>query len=68
MCTSDFCATLEGSVFEGKTPVYPEAEAPIDHEALIELLRARRDRGEEHIPTDNDPRGFLLDDELENAA
>lgn len=60
VCTSNYNATIEGGVFEGKTPVIPEAEAPIDHEALIELLRSRRDGGEEHIPTNNDPRGVCL--------
>lgn len=68
VCTSNYGATLEGGVFEGKTPVYPEADAPIDNEALIELLRARRDRGEEHIPTDNAPRGFCLDADGTKAA
>jgi hypothetical protein len=57
---TDVQASVEGAVFEGKTPVIPEAEAPIDHDAFIELLRRRRDNGEEHIPTNSDPRGVCL--------
>lgn len=60
---SNYSATLEGSVFEDKTPVYPVADAPIDSQALIELLRDRRDRGETHIPVDRTPRGKCLNKE-----
>ena len=65
---SNYSATLEGSVFEGKTPVFPEADAPIDNQALIELLRDRRDSGEEQIPTDTSPRGTCLNAADEKAA
>ena len=68
MCTSNYNATVKGSVFEGKTPVIPEAEAPVDHEALIELLRIPRDDGEEHIPTNNDPRGICLNPDKKQTA
>ena len=60
---SNYSATLEGSVFEDKTPVYPVADAPIDSQALIELLRDRRDRGETHIPVDRTHRGKCLNKE-----
>ena len=36
---SSFSATVPGSVFEGKTPIVPEADAPTDNEAYIRLLR-----------------------------
>ena len=38
--TSDYNATLAGSVFLGKTPVFPEVEAPVDNLTIIELIRA----------------------------
>jgi len=55
---SNYSATIENGVFIDKTLVYPEAEAPIDnHQAIIELLRDRRDDGKDHIPVDRAPRG-----------
>jgi 2',3'-cyclic-nucleotide 2'-phosphodiesterase (5'-nucleotidase family) len=58
--TTSYCAAQPGSVFEGKIPLYPEVEAPVDNQALIELLRDRRDKGQVHIPTDNKPRSTWL--------
>ena len=67
--TSDFNASIPGSVFEGKTPLHPEVEAPVDNQALIELLRGRRDKGQVHIPTDTSPRGTCLNaDEVAAAS
>ena len=60
VCTSNYSATLEGSVFEGKEPVVPMLESPVDNQAIIELLRERRDSGVVHIPTDSKPRGVCL--------
>ena len=39
ICTTDYSATVRGSVFEGKEPVIPESEAPVDYELFIRLLR-----------------------------
>ena len=58
--TTNYSATVPGSVFEGKTPLYPETEAPIDNQALIEILRDRRDKGDIHIPTDSKSRSTCL--------
>ena len=66
---SNYSATLSGSVFEGKTPLHPELESPVDNQALIKLLRDRRDKGQVHIPTDNKPRSICLNaDELQQDA
>ena len=63
VCVTSYSATLEGSVFEGKEPLYPELEAPVDNQAIIEYLRNRRDKGVTHIPTDNNSRAVCLDPE-----
>ena len=69
--TSNYSATIEGSVFEGKTPVFPEALAPIDNIALIEVLREMRDTegSDGYIPVDTAPNGVCLNaEEAEEAA
>lgn len=65
---SNYNATIENSVFIDKTPIYPEAGAPIDNQAIIELLRDRRDRGKEHIPVDRTPRGSEVTENMKEAA
>ena len=57
---SSNCAYLPGSVFEDKEPVNSELDSPIDNQAIIEILRDRRDRGDIHIPTDSDSRCTCL--------
>ena len=68
--TSNYSATLEGSVFEGKTPVFPEVNAPIDNQALIEVLREMRDTegSDGYIPVDTSPNGICLNASEEEAA
>lgn len=63
ICISDFSATLAGSVFEGKEPLHPATESPVDNQAIIEYLRNRRDKGQVHIPTDDKPRSTYLNAE-----
>ena len=53
---SSSCAYLEGSIFEDKEPVHSELEAPIDNQAIIQILRDRRDRGDIHISVNTDSR------------
>ena len=62
---TSYCAYQEGSVFEGKDPLHPEIDAPVDNQAIIELLRDRRDRGLVHIPTDTKPRSTWLNEPSE---
>ena len=56
MCTSNYNATVEGSVFLGKTPLVPEADAPTDNEAFIKLLRQAYVLDGGYISVDPSPR------------
>ena len=69
VCISSYSATLAGSVFEDKEPLYPEAEAPIDNLTIINLLRQEARDNEGYISVDTSPRGFCLNAaELSAAA
>ena len=69
VCTSNYNATLPGSVFEGKEPLYPEAEAPLDNLTIIALLRQEARGNEGYISVDTNPRGYCLNaEELSDAA
>ena len=68
VCTSNYNATLDGSVFLGKTPVVPEAEAPVDNITVIELLREEAGENDGRISVDTEPRGFHLEEALDDAA
>ncbi len=57
VCTSTFNATVPRSVFEGKEPVVPEADAPVDNEAIIRLLREEKQENDGYISVDTAPRG-----------
>ncbi len=57
VCTSNYNATVEGSVFLGKTPLVPEADAPTDNEAFIKLLRQAYALDGGYISVDSGPRG-----------
>ncbi len=67
VCTTDFNATLQGSVFEGKEPVVPEADSPVDNESYVLLLREMLKRNNGYIPVDTTPRGIEINAE-EGAA
>lgn len=58
VCVSAYSATLPRSVFAGKTPVVPEAEAPVDNESMIRLLREEGLANGGHIAVDDGPRGI----------
>ncbi len=60
VCTSNYNATLAGSVFLGKTPVVPDAEAPIDNLTVIELLRQEAAENHGLISVDARSRGLRL--------
>lgn len=67
--TSNYSATLEGSVFLGKEPIIPEAEAPIDNLTIIELMRAEAAANGGRISVDVAPRGVCLSEtDLDSAA
>ena len=57
VCVIDFCATTPGSIFEGRKPVFPEADALIDNENIIRLLRETYSANNGYIAVDDSPRG-----------
>ena len=61
VCTSNYSGTLAGGVFENKTPIYSEAEAPIDSEMLIELLREEGKANNGYIAVDTGIRGTKVE-------
>ena len=63
VCTSDFNATLSGSVFEGKEPLYPVTETPLDNLTLILFLRREARDNEGYIAVDTSPRGTCIQGE-----
>ena len=63
VCTSNYNATLEDSVFIGKEPLVPEAEAPIDNLTVIDLLREEARDNEGYIAVDTRSRDFCLNAE-----
>ena len=68
VCTSNYNATLEGSVFIGKEPVFPEAEAPVDNVTIVELIRQEAEDNLGYIFVDTEPRGVRVEEELPDAA
>ena len=64
VCTSEFNASLPGSVFEGKEPLYPEAEAPLDNLTLIHFLRQEARDNEGYIAVDTSSRTTCIQGEV----
>ncbi|MDO4803494.1 MAG: 5'-nucleotidase C-terminal domain-containing protein [Lachnospiraceae bacterium] len=60
VCVSNYNATIPGSVFEQKTPVIPEAESPVDAEALIAAIRAISEENDGYLPVDTRARGVEI--------
>ena len=60
ICITNYNATKTGSVLEGKEPVIPLADAPVDNDAFICLLRENREANEGYIPVDTSPRGIEI--------
>lgn len=61
VAVTDYSATLSGSIFENKQPVLGQADAPIDHDLVIEQLRKERDEGDGYIFVDTASRGTLVE-------
>lgn len=57
VCVCDYNATQPNSVFEGKEPLVPAAEAPVDNEAFIQVLREEGQAGGGYLEVDDGPRG-----------
>ena len=62
--TSNYSASVPGGVFEGKEPLYPEAEAPIDNLTMIVFLRLEARDNEGYISVDTSPRGTCIEGEV----
>ncbi len=60
VCISNYSATLAGSVFENKEPLYPASEAPVDNVTIIELLREEGKANGGLISVDTSERGTLV--------
>ncbi len=60
VCISNYSATLEGSVFENKEPLYPATEAPIDNVTIISLLREEGEKNGGLLSVDTTKRGTLV--------
>ena len=60
ICTSNFNATVRGSVFEGREPVLPESEAPVDYELFIRLLREEGQQNNGYIYVDDTPHAVRI--------
>lgn len=58
---NEYCATLAGSVFEGKTPVQDVNAAPIDNQAAIESLKAIAAANDGYIPLDDTMRCYEVE-------
>ena len=67
VCTCDFNATVPGSVFTGRTPVVPEADAPTDNEAVIKALKDLAGENGGYIPVDEGPRGIEVTEVTEES-
>ncbi len=65
VCTTNYNATIPGSVFEQKEPLYPEVDAPVDAEAFIEVLREMREENDGYISVDTGTRGVEVEQEEE---
>lgn len=70
VCLTSYNATVPGSVFENKMPLISEAEAPVDHDAFIDILRTEAKDNNGYIFVDESPRGYLLTEAVaaEDAA
>ena len=68
VCTTSYNATQPDSVFTGKQPIVPEAEAPADNEAMIQLLREENSANNGYIHVDTGPRGVEIRAEAPAAA
>ena len=62
VCTAAYNASLDDGVFYGKTPVYPETEAPTDNVTMLELLRQEAAENDGHLFVDTRARGTLVRD------
>lgn len=65
VCVNEYCATLDGSVFKGMTPLVPMDEAPVDNLSTIAALREHRDTKGFNIELDTTVHTLTLQNKIQ---
>ena len=65
VCVNEYCATLDGSVFKGMTPLVPMDEAPVDNLSTIAALREHRDTKGLNIELDTTVHTLTLQNKIQ---
>ena len=60
ICTTSYNASMPDSIFEGKEPVIPLADAPMDNDEFIRLLREEKEANGGYITVDPGVRGIEI--------
>ena len=67
VCVNEYCATLDGSVFKGMTPLVPMDEAPVDNLSTIAALREHRDTKGLNIELDTTVHTLTLQNKIQQS-
>ena len=65
VCVNEYCATLDGSVFKGMTPLVPMDEDPVDNLSTIAALREHRDTKGLNIELDTTVHTLTLQNKIQ---
>ena len=65
VCVNEYCATLDGSVFKGMTPLVVMDEAPVDNLSTIAALREHRDTEGLNIELDTTVHTLTLQNKIQ---
>ena len=65
VCVNEYCATLDGSVFKGMTPLVAMDEAPVDNLSTIAALREHRDTEGLNIELDTTVHTLTLQNKIQ---
>lgn len=65
VCVNEYCATLDGSVFKGMTPLVAMDEAPVDNLSTIAALREHRDTKGLNIELDTTVHTLTLQNKIQ---
>lgn len=65
VCVNEYCATLDGAVFKGMTPLVPMDEAPVDNLSTIAALREHRDTEGLNIELDTTVHTLTLQNKIQ---
>lgn len=64
VCVNEYCATLNGSVFKGMTPLVAMDDAPVDNLSTIAALREHRDTDGMEIDLDTSVHTWTLQNKI----